>query len=256
MPLPCRTVLSVRATPDEVGDQLAATDAVRRLTAGDDLDRTAGLRDPNAETGAALLGAVITEAAALGAETVELQATAAGEAHGAMAEANGMTLTREVLRVGRDLPVGEPWSLAVRPFRVGEDEAAWLEVNNRAFAWHPDQGGWTRADIEAREAEPWFDPEGFLVHEHDGRIAAFCWTKVHASERPPLGEIYVIGVDPDAGGRGIGRAIVLAGLDHLAGRGLRDAILYVESTNTVARRLYDHLGFTTVWTDRWWTRIL
>jgi mycothiol synthase len=176
--------------------------------------------------------------------------------HRDLAEAAGFTLHREVLRLGRDLPVDEPWDLPVRPFRVGADEDAWLDVNNRAFAWHPDQGGWTRADIEARETEPWFDADGFLVHERDGDLVAFCWTKVHDTEHPPLGEIYVIGVDPDAAGTGLGRAMTLAGLDHLADRGLRDAILYVESTNTRARALYDDLGFTQIWADRWWRRAL
>ena len=241
-------MLEVRATPEEIDARLSQTAAVLRLTGGDVLDQ--------AVAGPALLAAVITEARQLGATAIELKASAAGEIHDAMAAANGLTLRREVLRLGRDLPVGEPWSLGLRPFRVGEDEDAWLAVNNRAFAWHPEQGGWTRADIAAREAEPWFDPSGFLVHERDGRIVAFCWTKVHADERPPLGEIFVIGVDPDAGGAGIGRAIVLAGLDHLAARGLHDAILYVESTNERARALYDHLGFTTVWSDRWWARDL
>jgi mycothiol synthase len=248
MPLPCRTVLSVRATPDDIDARLSQTGAVQRLVSGDSPDQ--------AITGTALLGAVIAEARRLGATGIELKASPAGDVHQAMADAHDLTLRREVQRVGRDLPVGEPWTLDVRPFRVGEDEEAWLAVNNRAFAWHPDQGGWTLADITAREAEPWFDPEGFLLHERDGRLVAFCWTKVHGAEDPPLGEIFVIGVDPDAGGAGIGRAIVLAGLDHLAGRGLRDAMLYVESTNTRARAVYDRLGFTPVGVDRWWGREL
>jgi mycothiol synthase len=241
-------VLKVRITPPDAAGRVHEDGALARLVSGDALDQ--------AMFGSALLATVVQAATDAGADAVELTVTGAGEIHDAMAGANGFTLHREILRLGRDLPVGEAWALPVRPFRPGEDDDAWLAVNNRAFAWHPDQGGWTRADLQARLAEPWFDPDGFLVHEEDGRLAGFCWTKVHAQERPPLGEIFVIAVDPDFAGRGLGRGLVLAGLDHLAGRGLRDAILYVESTNAPARRLYDNLGFAVLAADRWWRRDL
>jgi mycothiol synthase len=241
-------VLDVRITPPAAAARLRDDGALARLVSGDALDQ--------AMFGSALLTTVVRAAAEAEADALELVVTGAGEVHDAMAAANGFALHREILRLGRDLPVTEPWSLAVRPFRPGADDEAWLAVNNRAFAWHPDQGGWTRADLEARMAEPWFDPAGFLVHDEDGRLAGFCWTKVHAHERPPLGEIFVIAVDPDFAGRGLGRGLVVAGLDHLAGLGLRDAILYVESSNTPARRLYDDLGFTVRAADRWWRRDL
>jgi mycothiol synthase len=140
--------------------------------------------------------------------------------------------------------------VSVRAFRPGQDETAWLVANNRAFAGHPDQGGWDRETLLTREREPWFDPAGFLLHELDGRVAAWCWTKVHAAAHPPLGEIYVIGVDPEFQGRGLGRALAWAGLDHLAGRGLTTGMLYVDGDNTPALALYRSLGFTLHQVDR------
>src|SRR5690606_10535850 len=114
-----------------------------------------------------------------------------------------------------------PAGVRLRPFRPGADEPAWRSLNARAFADHPEQGRWTLADLRLRMAEPWFDPAGFLLAERetDGRLLGFHWTKVHAKdpsstggEPAPIGEVYVLGVDPQAQGLGLGRALTLAGL--------------------------------------------
>ncbi|MEA3055994.1 MAG: mycothiol synthase [Actinomycetota bacterium] len=174
--------------------------------------------------------------------------------HDEVADAVGLVRGRDLLQLRVPLPLTEATpDIALRPFRPGVDEDAWLDVNNRAFDWHPEQGRWTRTDVEAREQEPWFDPEGFLLHEVDGTLAGFCWTKVHAEHDPPLGEIYVIAVDPDVAGRGLGRALTVAGLDHLARRGLEWGMLYVDAENVPARRLYEKLGFTVNHVDRAYT---
>jgi mycothiol synthase len=173
----------------------------------------------------------------------------------AVARAAGLTDARALFQMRAALPLADEVAaparaVPTRPFRVGHDEDAWLEVNNAAFAGHPEQGGWDAATLCQREAQPWFDATGFLLHERDGRLAAFCWTKVHADEDPPLGEIYVIAVHPDFHGLGLGKAMTVAGLDHLAGRGLTTGMLYVDRDNTAAASLYRRLGFTTHRTDQ------
>ncbi len=172
----------------------------------------------------------------------------------------GFDRTRELLQLRRSLPVEAPLgdvTIATRPFRVGQDEEAWIALNNRAFDWHPEQGGWALADLVRREAEPWFDPDGFLLHEHEGRLLGFCWTKVHPAtdDDPPLGEIYVIASDPGLHGRGLGRQLTLAGLAWLADTGIGTAMLYVESDNFAARHVYeDVLGFHVHLAHRWYAR--
>jgi mycothiol synthase len=203
-------------------------------------------------------------------------AAALARSHGYVEERVLWQMRRSLLS---SLPQPElPAGVRIRPFVVGQDERAWTEVNNRAFADHPEQGGWGVEDVRIREQEPWFDPDGFLLAEReaDGAIVGFHWTKVHGGMQPgagaaqgggvrpagtdggddrpertgeghahePIGEVYVVGVDPSAQGQGLGVALTLAGLRYLRSRGLSQVMLYVDESNTAAIGVYTKLGFT------------
>jgi len=195
-----------------------------------------------------------------------LRLWAHGEHPGAVALATtlGFTQARVLWQMRRSLlaPLAEPRmpeGVRLRPFVVGADEPEFLRVNNAAFDWHPEQGGWDLDQVKLREAEPWFDPQGFLLAVRDDpaddRLLGFHWTKVHGGDKPgahshePIGEVYVLGVDPSARGMHLGAALTLAGLRHLRDRGLRQVMLYVEADNDAAVRVYRDLGFTRWDTD-------
>lgn len=170
-----------------------------------------------------------------------------------IAVAGGFAEGRTLFQMRVPLPL--PSNLATvdvltRPFEVGRDETAWLGVNNAAFAQHAEQGGWTVATLRQREDEAWFDTGGFLIHERNGRMAAFCWTKLDTGTGPALGEIYVIAVHPDFHGLGLGKALTVAGLRSMTARGARTGMLYVDRDNTAAVGLYEHLGFSVHRVDR------
>jgi mycothiol synthase len=147
-----------------------------------------------------------------------------------------------------DLPDARlPDGVSIRPFVPGKDEEAWLEANRQAFAHHPEQGSLTRADLQARMDEAWFDPAGFLLAEdRDGRLLGYHWTKVHPQHgtHPAIGEVYVVGVTPAAQGMGLGKALTIAGIRHLQQQGLHAVMLYTDADNTPAVSLYRRLGFT------------
>ncbi|HEX4814062.1 MAG TPA: mycothiol synthase [Nonomuraea sp.] len=173
------------------------------------------------------------------------------DAAGRLAARFGLQRARSLWQMRRSLyaPLEAcplPDGVRLRTFVPGQDEEAWLKVNAAAFAHHPEQGAWTMDDLLRREQEPWFDPDGFFLAYRGDKLAGFHWTKIHGSSEhghEPLGEVYVVGVDPSQQGTGLGRALTVAGLCHLRSRGLAQAMLYVDEANTAAIRLYESLGF-------------
>ena len=230
--------------------------------------------------GLALSRAVLAEESAL---PVQIWAHGDLPAAARLAAATGFRRVRALWQMRRSLrdAVDEPRlppGVSLRTFVPGQDEDDWILLNARAFASHPEQGKWTRADLEHREAAPWFDPDGFFLAERDGHLAGFHWTKIHKPEAAqpdagqagagqpeggppetgqpaagpvaePVGEVYVVGVDPAEQGTGLGRALTLAGLRYLQERKMPAVMLYTESDNTPAIRLYSSLGFAHIATD-------
>ncbi len=193
------------AQVDDEGDRAASSGELVTLPDGD-----AGTR-----LGDRLLDAALAAFGAAGGGHLRLWVTHAGPDDDVRAAARGLAHERDLVQLRCHLPLAPPTRadevVTTRSFRVDGDEPAWLATNNRAFAGHPEQGRWDLATLRAREAEPWFDPDGFRVLEVEGRLAGSCWTKVHGRTRPPLGEVYVISVDPDFHGRGYGRALTAPG---------------------------------------------
>ena len=283
MPLSEHVILHLRRGGDEEVRHVLARDGDERLVGYAHLDVTDLVEGPSAElavrpddrrsgVGRALVDELIT----LGHGSTSsgpLRLWAHGEDTGAQALATSMGFERSrvLWQMRRSLlaslpPVELPPGITLRTFLPGIDDDAWLTLNATAFADLPDQGRWTRADLARRTSEAWFDPTGFLIAQaSDSTLVGFHWTKVHGAHHhhgpdedhdhdhahEPIGEVYVIGIDPAQRGTGLGRALLLAGLHHLRSRGLTQAMLYVDADNGPAIRLYEGLGFT-----RWDTDVL
>jgi mycothiol synthase len=153
----------------------------------------------------------------------------------------------------QQLPVIDK-EIIIRSFLPGIDSDAWLELNNKVFKDHPEQGGWQLSDLNHRLSEEWFDEKGFFIVEKNKQVIASTWTKVHGEHshdhdgeashaHPAIGEIYITAVDPDYTGHGIGKALTITALNYLRYQGLKYAMLYVDFDNKAALNLYDSLGF-------------
>lgn len=162
----------------------------------------------------------------------------------ALAESTGMHRERVLLqlRARLDDPATSttaaiPAGVTIDGFREGADEDAWVALNARVFADHPEQGQITRETLAPRLVEN--GSENFLVARDGDTMIGYCWLKLADG----LGEVYVLGVAPEHGGRGLGRALLAAGLDRLRELGIAESPLYVEADNEPALRLYRAFGY-------------
>lgn len=194
-------------------------------------------------------GALAREALAGHTEPIEAWSHADDPAAARIAAGLGLERARDLVVMARPTskPVPEPElppGVTIRTFTADDTESV-LGVNGAAFSHHPEQGAMDIEDFLERTSEPWFDPAGLLLAvDAEGELLGFHWTKVHAEQKPPYGEVYVVAVNPRAAGRGLGTALTRAGLRHLATTGVGEVILYVDGDNAPARTVYAREGFT------------
>jgi mycothiol synthase len=172
--------------------------------------------------------------------------------HDEVAERRGLVRGRDLLHMRIALPIADepalPEGMRIRAFEPGRDEQTWLDLNNRAFMHHPEQGAWDLETLERRMREPWFDARDLLIAEDDEGVAGSNWTKIDPDHA--VGEIYVIAVDPSHHGTGLGKGLSIAGLRHMHDRGMLEGSLYVDSANEKALKMYTGIGFEVHHRDR------
>jgi mycothiol synthase len=153
------------------------------------------------------------------------------------------TILKLHLSIAADLPKPHT-SAEVTTFKPA-DADEWLALNNEIFIVHPDQGDWVMQDLTNRMDESWFDADGFFLARENGKIIGFCWTKIHNDRvnEGAIGEIYVIGVNPAAHSKGLGKALMLTALHYFQGKDIKESMLYVDADNHSALILYKKLGF-------------
>lgn len=256
-PLSEQAVMAIDAGADENVRHIVSADGYANILAGRDGEPAMieAVVDPDRRcrgSGRALLDVAFTAASDLSNSGVLPRAWAHGDLPGAVALAASMGLvrTRELLQLRRAAseplpPLEIPTDVVLRTYAGHGDDAEILRVNNAAFDWHPEQGGWSHEQIDERVEADWFDPAGlFLAFDaaDPATLLGFHWTKV---AEPGLGEVYIVGVDPAAQGRGLGKLLTLAGLHHMDDdRGVDAVMLYVEGDNAAALHTYDRLAFT------------
>ena len=214
--------------------------------------------DPD-HRGAGVGKELLSEAIKICGKSLRLWVHGEQEAAHSLAASFNFEKIRTVLQMSKPLTDIQPLpiidkEIIIRSFLPGIDSDAWLELNNKVFKDHPEQGGWQLSDLNHRLSEEWFDEKGFFIVEKNKQVIASTWTKVHGEHshdhdgeashaHPAIGEIYITAVDPAYAGLGIGKALTITALNYLKYQGLTDAMLYVDFDNKAALNLYDSLGF-------------
>jgi mycothiol synthase len=176
----------------------------------------------------------------------------------------GFTSVRRFLELRLDLaemvlPEISKIASRCRSLQPGE-EGRLTQLQNRSFA-----GTWgfnpnTIEEITYRVNLPNSSPDDiFLIFDSDKPVG-YCWTRIEVGKKKAPGEgtgrIYMLGVDPDYRGRGLGRQLLLAGLSYLKSKSLRVAVLTVDSENKAARALYRSVGFELRKSSLWYEKRL
>ncbi len=156
------------------------------------------------------------------------------------------------LTPGRPIAVAElPDGLRIRAFAADDPADADAVVGLLAAAYPGSEGGWDANGFAVRRATDWFRAEDLLLLEDPtappvSRLLGVHWTKRRGDA---VGEVHNLALAPDARGRGLGAALLDAGLAHLAAAGCREVILWVLAENTAALELYRSRGFVPRWDD-------
>jgi mycothiol synthase len=211
-------------------------------------------RDPNGTTASSIIKKAIQIIKDCSGGHVHLWVSKPNDTTDIAAYNNGFSKGRDLYQMTVNLPVvANIKDINTRAFVVNKDEQDWLDLNNKAFLNHPEQGNWDLKTLQARFDQPWFDPEDILIYEENGKMLAFCWVKIHHEKEPPAGEIYIVAVDPESQGKQLGKRIVYKALQHMHKKNLTKAFLYVDSRNAAALKIYKDLGFVIDHIDRAYT---